>query len=136
RAAVVGSEPATALPTPTVGTAHELFGEEEISDVSLATFYVFDKEEPSSSDIELVRGGCHGCHGCGHHGDGCHHAGGCGGHGGCGGCHHGCGCHGWGVCHWAGCHWGGWVGINIGCGGCSGSGYWCWRNGVRVWCRY
>src|SRR4029079_13869869 len=61
-------------------------GEEEISDVSLATFYVFDKESEGTaqSDIELVRGGCMGCHGC----SGCH---GC---GGCGGCHHGCGCHG------------------------------------------
>src|SRR5215469_4009520 len=80
--AVVGSEPAAAVPTPTVGDAQEVFGVEEISDVSLATFYVFEKEEPPSSDVELVKGGCHGCHGCGHHGGGCHHAGGCGGHGG------------------------------------------------------
>jgi hypothetical protein len=50
-AAVVGSEPAAALPTPTVGDVHELFGEEEISDVSLATFYVFDKEEPASPKL-------------------------------------------------------------------------------------
>src|SRR5262244_3944069 len=51
-------------------------GEEEISDVSLATFYVFDKETEGTarSDIELVRGGCHGCHGCG----GCHAHVGCG----------------------------------------------------------
>jgi hypothetical protein len=128
-AAVVGSEPAAAVPSPTVGDVH--LSEEEISDVSLATFYVFDKEEPSSSDdIELVRGGCGGCHACG----------GCGGCHGCGGCAHGCGCHGCGGCHGChGCGVGGCVGIWWGgCGGCSGctTGYWCWVNGVRVWCTY
>ena len=44
---------------------HEIFlGEEEISDVSLATFYVFDKENPRAPlpRIQLARGcGC----GCG-----------------------------------------------------------------------
>ena len=111
----------------TVGpAAHEItLGEEEISDVSLATFYVFDKENPSTPGLQLVRhGGCHGCHGCHrgcHHGcGGCHH--GCGGcHHGCGGCHHGCGgchgCHGCGGCWW----WGG-------CGGCGGC--------VNVWLRW
>src|SRR6516162_10038404 len=64
-------------------------GEEEIADVSLATFYVFDKEIDGTSMVELVGRGCHGCHGCG----GC---GGC--RAGCGGCHHGCGCHGCGGC--------------------------------------
>ena len=89
-------------------------GEEEIADVSLATFYVFDKENDGTSG-PLQRVG-HGCGGCGGHGHGC---GGCGGHGhGCGGC----------------------IGIGIacgcgGCGGCSG-GYWCWINGVRTWCSY
>ena len=82
---------ASAIP---VGPAGDItLGEEEISDVSLATFYVFDKENPSTPGLQLVRhGGCHrGCHGCGHHGcGGCHH--------GCGGCHHGCG-----GCH-RGCH--------------------------------
>jgi hypothetical protein len=130
-AAVVGSESAAAVPSPTVVDAHELFSEEEVSDVSLATFYVFDKEEPSSSDdIELVRGGCGGCHACG----------GCGGCHGCGGCAHGCGCHGCGGCHGChGCGVGGCVGIWWGgCGGCGGctTGYWCWVNGVRVWCTY
>ena len=132
-ATVVCSEPAAAVPTPTVGDAHELFGEEEVSDVSLATFYVFDKEEPASSDVELVHGGCHGCHGCG----------GCGGCHGCGGCGHGCGCHGCGGCGgWGGCvgiglggfWWGGCVGVWGGCGGCGG--HWCWWHGRRVWCRY
>ena len=52
-------------------------GEEEISDVSLATFYVFDKENAGSlkPGVQLARGGCGG--GCGH---------GCGGGGGCRGC--------------------------------------------------
>lgn len=111
-----------------IGDGHEFtFGEEEISDVTLATFYVFDKEnvgEPGSG-VELVGHGCGGCRGCGHGcGRGC--GGGCG-HG-CGGCGHGCG---------RGCGWGGCVGIWWGgCGGCGGGGYWCWRNGVRVWCYY
>jgi hypothetical protein len=43
-------------------------GDEEISDVSLATFHLFDKEglgAPRSGIIQLARGGC-GCgHGCG-----------------------------------------------------------------------
>ena len=57
---------ASAIP---VGPAGDItLGEEEISDVSLATFYVFDKENPSTPGLQLVRhGGCHrGCHGCGH----------------------------------------------------------------------
>src|SRR4026209_1836998 len=42
--------------------------EEEIADVSLATFYVFDKEgDGTSSMIQLVG---HGGHGCGGHGHG------------------------------------------------------------------
>jgi len=132
-ASVIGDEPAAAMPTPMVGGI-ELLGEEEISDVSLATFYVFEKEDPSSSDLQLVRGGCHGCHGCGH--GGCHHAGGCHGCHGCGGCHHGCGCHGChgcGGCGGCGCAsiwWGG-------CGGCGGcGGHWCWWHGHRHWCRW
>ena len=67
---------ATGAPAATVGPVlgHEItLGEEEISDVSLATFYVFDKENPQV-DLQLVRhgGGCggHG-HGCGGHGHGC-----------------------------------------------------------------
>ena len=61
-------------PAATVGpTAHEItLGEEEISDVSLATFYVFDKENVGGSEpgVQLV----------GHGGGGCRHGGG-------GGCH-------------------------------------------------
>jgi hypothetical protein len=42
------------------------FGEEEIADVSLATFYVFDKEAILQDNIVLARGcgGCRGCRGC------------------------------------------------------------------------
>jgi hypothetical protein len=134
-AAGVSLSLATGAPAATVGPvpSHEItLGEEEISDISLATFYVFDKENPKA-DLRLVGHGG----GCGGHG----HGGGCGGHGhGCGGHGHGCrgcgGCGGW----WGGC--GGCVSFGIGCvgwwggcGGCSG-GYWCWRNGRRVWCSY
>jgi hypothetical protein len=89
-------------------------GEEEISDVSLATFHLFDKDglgTPAPA-IQLARGG--GC-GCGH---------GCGGHGGCGGrgCGHGCGrgCgHGCGRgCGWGGCGGWGWGGCCLSWGGC------------------
>src|SRR5262245_47408663 len=134
---------ASGAPAATVGPGldHEItLGEEEISDVSLATFYVFDKENPGA-DLQLVKhgGGCgcggHGHGGCGGHGHGgCSGPGngGCGGHGhgckGCGGCWHGHGCGGCVGIWWGGCGCGG-------CGGCSG-GYWCWRNGVRVWCYY
>jgi hypothetical protein len=67
-------------------------GAEEIADVSLATFYVFDKESTADAKdgkIQLARGcGCgRGCGGRGCGGRGCR---GCGGRGcGCGG---GCGC--------------------------------------------
>src|SRR5215475_1923859 len=52
-----------------------LLGEEEMQDVSLATFHLFERENVGSA-IQLARG-CGGC-GCGH--------------GGGGGCGHGCGC--------------------------------------------
>src|SRR6188508_2167428 len=109
-ASAVPGGPAVNLSTSGNGDGNQVFlGEEEIADVSLATFYVFDKEDlgaSSGSSVELVRHGCHGCHGCG--GRGCHR--------GCGGCHHGCGCHG---CHAHGCH-------GCGCGGCGGCGGWRW----------
>ena len=90
--------------TPPPSQGNELFlGEEELSDVSLATFYVFDKENagapPLAQQLRLARGGCGGC--------GCH-----GGGGGCGG--GGCRCG--GGCGGGGCRCGG--GIHIGCGGC------------------
>ena len=89
--------------TPNTSVSYPLLGEEEISDVSLATFYVFDKENTRSfkPGIQLARGGCGGGGG----GCGCGH--GCGGGGcrGCGGCARGCG---------GGC------GIGLGFGGCGG----------------
>jgi hypothetical protein len=70
---------------------HEVFlGEEEISDVSLSTFYVFDKEnaaKPQAGEKVAWWGGCRGCR-CG--GCGWRRCGGC---GGCGGC-----CISWGRC--------------------------------------
>ena len=97
--------------TPNTGVSRQIFlGEEEISDVSLATFYVFDKENTGSlkPGVHLARGGG-GCGGCG--GGGCRGCGGCG-----GGCARGCG---------GGCR----VGFGFGgCGGCGcagcGLGWW------------
>jgi hypothetical protein len=87
---------------------HEItFGEEEISDVSLATFYVFEKEKAGASEsgIQLARGGCGGCRGGGRGCGGCGGRGcggrgcGCGGGWGCGGCGCSC-CLSWGACRW------------------------------------
>jgi len=88
--------------------ANLLLGEEEISDVSLSTFYVFDRENAGNLKlgVQLARGGCGrcgGCRGCG--GRGCGRGcGGCG--GGCGwvtcvgcGCGYSC-CISWGRCRW------------------------------------
>jgi hypothetical protein len=125
-----GASAVPAAPTKDINTGNYdvTLGEEEISDVTLATFYVFDKEnvgEPESSVLLVGHRGCGGCRGCHARGCGGCHAHGCRGcHRGCGGCHRGCG--GWGGC----------IGIGIACGGCGGGGYWCWRNGVRVWCYY
>jgi hypothetical protein len=93
--------PAADMSTQNTAASHEItFGEEEIADVSLATFYVFDKENVGTSElaVQLARHwrGCRGCRGC-HRGCGC---------GGCGGC----------VSIW----WGG-------CGGCGCGGCWGWR---------
>jgi hypothetical protein len=116
--------PAANMPTRTIEPSHELtLSEEEVSDVSLATFYVFDKENTvlASPSVQLVRGGCGGggcggCGGCGRGGGGCGHGGGCGGFGRCAGCGGGCGCRG----GFRGC-----VGFR-GCGGCAGctAGWW------------
>src|SRR5580704_19461085 len=71
-------------------------GEEEIADVSLATFHLFDKENDGTGVQQMAWGcrgcgGCRGCRGCG----GCRGCRGCG-CGGCGGCA-GC-CLSWGAC--------------------------------------
>src|SRR6185503_3845097 len=66
-----------------------VLGEEEMADVSLATFHLFDKEIDRSDMQQLayvvVRRGCRGCGGCAVRG--------CGGCAGCGGC-----CARWGRC--------------------------------------
>jgi hypothetical protein len=93
-----------------------VLGEEEMADVSLATFHLFDRENPGGG-VQVARG----CGGCG-----CRGGGGCGGCrvGGCGGCR-GCGggffgCRGCGGCG-GGCGFGGiWIGGCVGCAGCAG----------------
>src|SRR6476659_702425 len=59
--------PAADLLTPKTGMSHEItLCEEEISDVSLATFYIFDNERAGTSrrGLKLAQG-CGGCGGCG-----------------------------------------------------------------------
>src|SRR6202167_4391392 len=70
--------PAADGPLQKVTPSHEIIlGEEELSDVSLATFYVVDKENAAAakSGIRIARG-CGGCGGHGGRGRGCR---GCGG---------------------------------------------------------
>ena len=94
-------------------------GEEEISDVNLATFYVFDKENVEFGEpVQLARRGCGGCgcRGCAVRARGCGGCGGCAvrafrGCGGCGGCR---GCRGCAV-----------RSFGCGCGGCGGCGCGC-----------
>ena len=76
--------PAADMLTPKTGMSHEItLCEEEISDVSLATFYIFDNERAGTSrrGLKLAQGGCGppkkilahaygGCGGCGGGGDG------------------------------------------------------------------
>src|SRR6516162_1531190 len=91
-----GSASGSTMPTAYIPQTHDtspnqlyVLGEEEMADVSLATFHLFDKEN-FGSGVQLARGGCGGC-GCGHGGGcGCGHGGGCGGFHGCGGGFHGC----------------------------------------------
>jgi len=85
------------LPSQNTTPRQQIFlGEEELSDVSLATFYVFDKENAAKPQLgERVaqwRCGCGRC-GCGRCGCGWRGCAGCGGCGGCGGC-----CLSWGRC--------------------------------------
>jgi hypothetical protein len=65
--------PATDMMTPKTGMSHEItLFEEEVSDVSLATFYIFDNERPGTfrRGLKLAQGGGCGCGGCGGGGDG------------------------------------------------------------------
>jgi hypothetical protein len=118
---LVGSASASTMPTADIPQSDNtspnqrfVLGEEEMADVSLATFYLFDKENVGSG-VQLARG-CGGCGGC-RGGGGCGGGGGfrgCGG-GGCGGCR-GCrGCGGFRGCGGCGCG----VGIGFGFGGCG-----------------
>ena len=99
-------------------------GEEEMADVSLATFHLIDREN-FGSGVQLARG-CGGC-GCGHGGGGCGGGRGCGGSGGGFGGFRGCGgggfvgvrgCGGGGFVGVRACGGGGFVGVR-GCGGCG-----------------
>ena len=100
-----------AAPRPVV-----FLGEEEISDVSLATFYVFDKDSVQPGEIlRVAQHGCGGCRGCAARGGGCASRG-------CGGCA-ARGCRG---CAARGC---GGCGVGIWGGGCGGGGCgscWIW----------
>jgi hypothetical protein len=147
------STPATTMAEPSQDNARRfILGEEEISDVSLATFHVFDRENPAlSQGIRVAAGGCGhggGCGGCGHGGGcgGCAHGGGCGGCAHAGGCAHpggcaiggGCAAHVGGCARPGGCAVGRrgacrggcgcsgvWIGVAcLGCAGCSGT---CWQ---------
>ena len=155
--AMTGAASATAPATnvPSDNARRLILTEEEISDVSLATFQVFDRENPPPSQgIKVARGGG-GC-GCGHGGGGgggCAHAGfggGCahaGVGGGCahpgvgGGCAHagfGGGCAAGGRCAAGRCAVGGrcacrggcaCIGafIGVACLGCAGCSGTCWQ---------
>jgi len=95
---LAGGASASAMPTADTPqklnfspTQSVLLGEEEIADVSLATFHLFDKENGGTGLQQMAWGcrcgGCRGCRGCGCRGCGC---------GGCGGCARCCAS--WGFC--------------------------------------
>ncbi len=95
---------ASASTTPTAGIPQSgdtppnqrfILGEEEMADVSLATFHLFDREN-FGSGVQVARG-CGGCS-CGHGG-------------GCGGCAHGGGCGGAGFVGARACAGAGFVGV-------------------------
>jgi len=124
---LAGSAYAAAVPTADVQRPNfapgmmVTLGEEEIADVSLATFRLFDEEENLLSGVLLARGcgRCGGCRGCG--GGGFRGCGGCRGCAGCRACRCGVGCGGCG----GGCGVG-WIGVpgigvGIGCTGCCAS---------------
>src|SRR4029078_467931 len=54
--------PAADMPMQNTAASHEItFGEEEIADVSLATFYVFDKENVGTSEPAVQQLAWRGC---------------------------------------------------------------------------
>jgi hypothetical protein len=96
---LAGSASASTIPTADIPKSDNIspnqrlvLSEEEMADVSLATFHLFDKENAGSGiQLAWVRG-CRGCRGC--------RVGGCRGCrvGGCGGCGVGGCCARWGSC--------------------------------------
>ena len=93
---LLGSVSASAVPTADVPqTTHfapneaMTLGEEEMADVSLATFHLFDKENVGN-DVQVAWRSCGGCRGC----RGCGGVRGCR----CGGCGVGGCCARWGRC--------------------------------------
>jgi len=108
--AYAATEPAADLPLQGIASGHEItLGEEEISDVSLGTFYVFDKEDASTPQLgeKLAYRGCGG-RGCGARG-----------------CARGCGARG---CARA-------CGVGRGCArGCGVGGCGCWGGGCGCGC--
>jgi hypothetical protein len=84
--------PAADIPRSDNGWSEHSFvlNEEEMADVSLATFHLFDKES-GTAGVQLAYRGCGGCRGCrGCRGCGVRACAGCGGGGGC--------CASWGRC--------------------------------------
>ena len=109
--AYAATGPAADLPLQGIASGHEItLHEEEISDVSLGTFYVFDKENASTPQLGeklAYRGGCGG-RGCGARG-----------------CARGCGARG---CARA-------CGVGRGCArGCGVGGCGCWGGGCGCGC--
>src|SRR5215510_2012689 len=101
--AMAGGASASAVPTenlPSHGAALPpvvVLGEEEMSDVSLGTFYVFDQEDQDMLGVKLAaRGGCRGCGGGGRCGVGVVECARCGCT--CSGCSAPC-------CRWSGVGW-------------------------------
>jgi hypothetical protein len=100
---LAGSASASTIPTADIPQSGNIspnqrfvLSEEEMADVSLATFHLFDRENVGSGDLQqvavvVVRRGCGGCRAC----RACGVVRGCGGCGGCGGC-----CARWGRCRW------------------------------------
>ena len=84
---LVGSASASTLPAADISQSDNnwsedrfVLGEEEMADVSLATFHLFDKEG-GTAGLQQVAWGCRcgGCRGCGWRGCRCGGCGGCGG---------------------------------------------------------
>jgi len=81
--AAAAVDPVSDLPFKDTATGPGIMlSEEEISDVSLGTFYVFDKENAGKPGEQYAQRGCGGCRGC----RGCRSCRSCRGCGGCGGC--------------------------------------------------